>query len=256
MIQSTIQSFGNVDRIEVLRGPQGTLRGRNATGGAINVVTRDPGPEREASIDAEYGDYNHGRFSLYASEPLFDWLALAVAGFYDRTDAYYEQLNPTGPEILDQQNWGVRPKLAFTPGKIFDFVDVKMVLSGYILDHEGADTNVVNQFDPTPLAELLGASATPEPFKASSNLPQTNYVNIHGVNFGDDARLRLARRPRSPPTRTSRTQASSTTTARPATPRASVRCPAFRSRSRRRFSSSRTARDRSAGSTGSPAPTT
>ncbi len=183
MIQSTIQSFGNVDRIEVLRGPQGTLWGRNATGGAINVVTRDPGPEREVSIDAEYGSFDHGRFSLYASQPLLDFLAISVAGFFDRTDAYYEQLNPTGPEILDTKNWGVRPKLAFYPGKLFDFVDLRMVLSGYILDHQGADTNVINQFDPTPLAELLGASPTPEPFKANSNLPQKNFTTIHGINL-------------------------------------------------------------------------
>jgi iron complex outermembrane recepter protein len=183
MIQSTIQSFANIERIEILKGPQGTLFGRNTTGGAINVVTKDPGHETEYSVLLEGAEHGHWRTSLYGAVPLTDSLAVSLSGFYDRTDAWYEQTNPDGPEIIDTQNWGLRLKLAFNPGGLGIAEDFRAVLSGYILDHEGADTNVVNQFRPSLLSTLLGATPTAEPYKAGTDLPDTNYTRIEGVNL-------------------------------------------------------------------------
>ena len=63
-------NFLDIDRIEVLRGPQGTLYGRNAIGGAINFVSRQPTEEWEGTLRAEAGNYDHGLAQVIVSGPL------------------------------------------------------------------------------------------------------------------------------------------------------------------------------------------
>ncbi len=64
--------LADIERIEVLRGPQGTLFGRNTLAGAMNVVTRDPGKELSGSIDLGYGAFDTTRARLSVSGPISD----------------------------------------------------------------------------------------------------------------------------------------------------------------------------------------
>ncbi|HEX7037201.1 MAG TPA: TonB-dependent receptor [Pseudomonadales bacterium] len=83
--------FFDVERVEILRGPQGTLFGRNATGGAINMVTKQPEFESIGGfIDAEYGDYDHMRLKGAFNLPITDKLAFRVAGMMLERDGYIE----------------------------------------------------------------------------------------------------------------------------------------------------------------------
>ncbi len=59
--ESSIFSFNNVDRIEVLRGPQGTLFGRNAMGGVVQIITRTPQQTPSADVSLSYGSYDRWR---------------------------------------------------------------------------------------------------------------------------------------------------------------------------------------------------
>ncbi|MBT1686215.1 TonB-dependent receptor [Dawidia soli] len=80
----------DVERIEVLRGPQGTLYGRNAMGGVINIVTRQPSNDFRGYAEASAGNYGQQRYSLAVRTPLVkDRLFLGVAGMYDRMDGFY-----------------------------------------------------------------------------------------------------------------------------------------------------------------------
>ncbi|MEY2927349.1 MAG: hypothetical protein RL367_1826, partial [Pseudomonadota bacterium] len=76
-----ITSFNNLERIEVLKGPQGTLYGRNVTGGLISVITKDPGREPHADMSVGYGNYDTATFNFYGSTPLGDTVAASVAIF-------------------------------------------------------------------------------------------------------------------------------------------------------------------------------
>ena len=85
--------YFDVQRVEILRGPQGTLYGRNATGGAINMVTNMPEFEGvSGSIDAEVGDYNHQRLKGVINVPLTDNFAIRAAGMRLDRDGYIDNL--------------------------------------------------------------------------------------------------------------------------------------------------------------------
>jgi iron complex outermembrane receptor protein len=78
-------TFFDVERVEVLRGPQGTLYGRNATGGAMNIISAPPSPNFEAFGDFQYGDYHQKLFRGVLNVPVVEDLAsLRVSGFRSR----------------------------------------------------------------------------------------------------------------------------------------------------------------------------
>ena len=81
-------SLFDMERVEVLRGPQGTLYGRNSTGGAINFITRKPGREFGADGMVSYGNYNAVRADAGVNVPLGDVAGLRVSGFYENRDGY------------------------------------------------------------------------------------------------------------------------------------------------------------------------
>jgi iron complex outermembrane recepter protein len=116
--------FNNIDHIEVLKGPQGTLFGRNAAGGVISVVTKDPGQTPALDLQAGYGNYNTGTLNLYAAGPLSDVLAADIAAYgqyqgtgwgknlFDNTQAYLSY------DEAVRSKWVLRPndrnKVTFT----------------------------------------------------------------------------------------------------------------------------------------------
>jgi iron complex outermembrane receptor protein len=87
-IQGALLNLGDVERIEVLRGPQGTLYGKNTIGGAVSIVSRKPDFNTfKASGSALYGSYNQILLNGYVSAPLVgDKVALSIAGQYDKRD--------------------------------------------------------------------------------------------------------------------------------------------------------------------------
>ncbi len=88
---SSYQATVDVAQVQVLKGPQGTLYGRNATGGAIVIETRDPSlEETEGYVKAGYGDLDWTRGEGVLNLPLGDTFALRFAGFYEQRDGYVE----------------------------------------------------------------------------------------------------------------------------------------------------------------------
>jgi iron complex outermembrane recepter protein len=84
-------SLFDLERVEVLRGPQGTLYGRNSTAGAVNYIMRKPGDEFAANFATSYGfEYNNVRADGGVSIPLTEGVGIRVAGFYEDRDGYVE----------------------------------------------------------------------------------------------------------------------------------------------------------------------
>lgn len=108
--------FFDLERIEVLRGPQGTLFGRNATSGVVNIITAKPKlGEFAASGEAEYGNYNSIKAKAMINVPIGDSIAARVAGFYSKRDGYTLNLFD-GNRIDDRDQYAIRGSLRFEPG--------------------------------------------------------------------------------------------------------------------------------------------
>ena len=103
-------SMFDVERIEVLRGPQGTLFGRNTTGGAINIVMRKPGTEQKGYIEAGVGRFNLQQVRASIDLPLSDRVLTKISAYKVRDDGYATQLS-TGIKFNDRDATGVRADL-------------------------------------------------------------------------------------------------------------------------------------------------
>jgi outer membrane receptor protein involved in Fe transport len=107
--------YFDVERIEVLRGPQGTLFGRNATGGVINFISAKPDLSGiHASGDVEYGNYNSIRVKGMFNLPLGDIFGVRVAGYYLNRDGFTHNLS-TNSNIDGRDQYDVRVSLRFQP---------------------------------------------------------------------------------------------------------------------------------------------
>ncbi len=110
-------TFYDIGQVEVLRGPQGTLWGRNSTAGAINVSTRGPVHEFEIFGDLLRGSYEQWFGRGVVNIPLLqDKIALRAAAFFDDRDGYQENLaypGTTSQNADDAKNWGIRPQVLF-----------------------------------------------------------------------------------------------------------------------------------------------
>ncbi|MGD8325567.1 MAG: TonB-dependent receptor [Sphingomonadales bacterium] len=135
-------SLPNIERVEVLRGPQGTLYGRNSIGGAVNIITRQPGDVEEFEISARGGTRARAEFSAYGNFPVTDNFAISVNGAFKRRDGVGRAVNLDNPskEIGEEQEisgriaakWQVNDRLSVLAA--FDGQDFEGGQSPYAIE--------------------------------------------------------------------------------------------------------------------------
>ncbi len=110
----------DVERIEILKGPQGTLFGRNATGGAIHYITKKPSQETEGSVSASVGNYNKQKADFTFNMPISDTLAIRFGGSVNNRDGYID--NTAGPDLNDVDSQSVRASILWSPSEETEIV--------------------------------------------------------------------------------------------------------------------------------------
>jgi iron complex outermembrane recepter protein len=117
----------NIERIEILRGPQGTLFGRNTIGGAVNVITKKPGDTFSGNAELTTGRFNRiqGRVSL--DLPIADTLAASVTGMFHKRDGHVKGVVNGAPDLGDTDSASGRIALRWTPA---DTVEVNLSVDG------------------------------------------------------------------------------------------------------------------------------
>jgi len=144
----SIMSLNNIERIEVLKGPQGTLFGRNTTGGLINVITRNPSFTRTLEGSVSYDEYKTITPSAYVSMPITDIVAFDVAARYSYQGKGWGINRPTGHDVnrIDH-DFAARSKLLIEPSD-----DTKLILAG---DYSDVDSSTFVVLTPVPGTSLI-----------------------------------------------------------------------------------------------------
>lgn len=146
------QNFGAIERVEVLKGPQGTLFGRNAVGGAISVTTKAPSFDAaEVSLQSSFGDYSDLQLRGHVNIPLTDNFALSVSALRNSTESYLTDATIRGEPLPDEVSRGARVKLRWAPTERLD-----LTLAGFLLQQQGASTMFGVNSDPSLIARVAG----------------------------------------------------------------------------------------------------
>jgi iron complex outermembrane receptor protein len=183
-LAGTVNNFNNIQRVEVLKGPQGTLFGRNASGGLIHIITRDPSTD-ETIVTGKVGYANYETVSgqLYLSTPLTDNLAvdLALTG-QDQGKGWGRNLT-RNVEIKKDDHWGARSKAVLRLG------DVKLSLGGDYYRIKD-DTILAWRIDESNLG--TGGQVSPGGYDTTANQPSLTDIETWGVNLNVEADLGFA----------------------------------------------------------------
>jgi len=112
----------DLERIEVLRGPQGTLYGKNTTGGAINFITHKPGFDTEGYVKAGFGNFNRKEAEgAFQAGLIPDKLAFRVAATYTKADGFIHNVLPGHPDMEGVDQYGVRLSVLYKATDALDF---------------------------------------------------------------------------------------------------------------------------------------
>lgn len=168
--------FYDLERVEVLRGPQGTLYGRNATGGSINVISNKPQDAFDAALEMQAGNYNQFRVRGFLNTPLVqDTLMWRVSAQHEQRDGYYENLTPDVDDLEDRDALNIRSQLLYLPSDSFS----ALLSVNYSNDKSAGPGGKPLGKYPAPkgtrLINLLYGRATP-----NSSDPWTIRTNLNG----------------------------------------------------------------------------
>ena len=119
----SILTLVNIDRVEVLKGPQGTLFGRNATGGLMHVITKDPSEECSGNVELGYGNYETISGKAYLTGSLADNVAADISVYASEQGDGYGVNTVTGNDVNQTDEFIIRSKIAITAG---DATDIRL----------------------------------------------------------------------------------------------------------------------------------
>lgn len=183
-LASTVMELNNVERIEVLRGPQTALYGRNSTGGAINIITKTPTDTPTMQTSLSYGRFNEIIAKGYFSAGN-EVIQADVAGLYSRDDGYIEDLRLPGNKRGWSHNWALRGKIRITPSD-----NLELILAGTTMRHDDTISTSSQPYENNTAARRL-SPATYVSLKPLQQNGTGGELNQRSENLSLTAKLAL-----------------------------------------------------------------
>jgi iron complex outermembrane receptor protein len=173
---AALSDLPDIERIEVLRGPQGTLFGKNASSGVINVVTKRPSDTFGASLKASYSDPdNETKLAGYVTGPINNDVRYLVSARTNQRDGFVKNL-VDGRDLNDRNDWGVRARIDLTAG---ENLDVSVIADYWKREADCCIWTLRSVGTPAAVGEL-------EQIAAGAQLNEANDTqNIDGGVFSD-----------------------------------------------------------------------
>ncbi len=179
-----IGDLPKLQRIEVLRGPQSTLFGKNASAGVVSVVSAKPSFDPEGYVEAGYGNYNNLTAKGYFTTGISDSVAFSIGGNVNKRDGYVESGLSDVSDFNNRDRWSVRGQLLAEPS---DATSIRVIADMSKIDEICCGvTNYQNQLAAFAVAALGGQfNDENDPFELVA------YQNFDGVNSVDDNGISL-----------------------------------------------------------------
>ena len=181
---AALSDLSNVQRIEVLNGPQSTLFGKNASAGVISVVTREPQFTFGGSVEASYGNFNAIVLKGDVTGPLTDKIAFSIDGSYNKRDGYATIVN-LDEEQNNRDRWATRAQLLFEPTPdlriraIADYSEIDEICCQVATLVSGPVTGAINAVGGQLSTDFFG-------YEAFLNFVPTNEVKNYGGSIQAD----------------------------------------------------------------------
>ncbi len=172
----TVFELYDIERIEMLRGPQGTLSGRNVVGGAINIVTRRPVEEFSANAEVTLGNYNLRQAKARINGKITDGVAASLSLTTRDRDGFYTYL-PTGRDIDGISSTNIRSKVAIEANENLDIV-LSADISRFRQDGVSAKPYPVGNYT----RNTLGANPHPDPWVIEDEKPGYADIDLWGLS--------------------------------------------------------------------------
>ncbi len=155
---AALDDLPEVERIEVLRGPQSTLFGKNVSAGAISIVTKKPQYEFGGKIEGSYGNYNTRQLKGTVTGPIMETLAVRLSGSVNKRDGYFTNTT-TGTDVNNRDRWSIRGDLLWEPTDetsfrvIADYNKITETCCGVTSIYNGPATLVIGSVLKKPIAD-------------------------------------------------------------------------------------------------------